>query len=73
MRAGMPRSSAVHEHLPAPPVLKYAADQSEIWTEEGPLVAKPGGLVQGPRHVGLRRWAGVDKNTPIGEDTGSEG
>lgn len=68
MRAGMPRSSALAEHLPEPPVLKHAADQSEIWTDEGPLLGKPGGLVQGPRHVGLRRWAGVDKDTPLDEE-----
>lgn len=67
MRADMPKSSAL-DHLPPPPTLKRGVDQSEIWEGDAPVVAKAGGIIQGPRHVGLRRWAGVSSDTPIGDD-----
>jgi hypothetical protein len=73
MRAGMPKpASLTHVELPAPPILTYAFDRSEMYDEAGePIRAKEGGIVQGPRHVGMRRHAAtsqggwVDKNKPM--------
>lgn len=78
MRAGMPKpASKVAEHLPEPPILKNAFDD-DIYQpgldEQGqpvPYRAKEGGIVQGPRHIGMRRWAGVSRDTPIGDDPDS--
>lgn len=68
MRADMPKAGSreVLDHVPGAPVLRHAIDQSEIYEGDAPLMGKPGGIVQGPRHIGLRRWAGVDANTVIG-------
>ena len=71
MRADMPKSGSVSEHFPAPGILKDA-NQNPIMgiDEEGnevPLRAKPGGIVQGPRHVGLSRYAGLTADTPMGD------
>lgn len=69
MRGRMPTAQKVAGYIPEPPVLTRE-DQSPIFDPETekPYVAKPGGLVQGPRHIGLRRYAGVDARTPIGDE-----
>lgn len=63
-------SDEMRKHMPKP------AQLTNIWREglyeevEGeikPLMESPGGLVQGPRHVGLRRHAGITKETELGE------
>lgn len=75
MRAGMPTASL---HLPEPPILKnahnedlYEADLDEAGNPV-PKVAKPGGIVQGPRHIGMRRVLAeqglVSRDKAIGKD-----
>lgn len=82
MRRDMPkpprRASTVAEHLPKPPklVAKRFTEQGQPLGDEfllldasgAPQEAKPGGLVQGPRHIGLRRYAGVTADTVLGEE-----
>lgn len=81
MRAGMPRpASKVAGLIPQAPILKNALDEdlySPETDEDGnpvPMRAKEGGIVQGPRHVGMRRWAldeeygWMSKETPIGDE-----
>ena len=74
MRAGMPTAS-LNGHLPPPPILKNAFGEdiyhAETDPETGapmPWVGREGGLVQGPRHLGLRRYAHVDKDTPLDDE-----
>lgn len=74
MRAGMPTASL---HLPEPPILKNAfhEDLYQPETDEDgnpmPYTAKAGGIVQGPRHIGLRRYAGVTRETVLGDEPGA--
>ena len=44
----------------------------ESWTEVDELESPEGRnrLISGPRHVGARRYAGLDKNTPLDEQIG---
>lgn len=75
MRAGMPTASL---HLPDAPILKNALNEPLYHSETDedgspvPWVAKEGGIVQGPRHVGMRRHLGINKDTPIGHEPGHE-
>lgn len=58
MRADMPKSGRMaHVALPDAPVLRREGDLSEIWEDDHPVHAKEGGLIQGPRHIGMRRFA----------------
>lgn len=75
MRAGMPTASKkadLLDHLPPAPVLKNAfrEDLYHAETDEQgnpvPWTGKEGGIVQGPRHIGLRRYAGVSTDTDLG-------
>ena len=77
MRAGMPRSSSrVPEDvvLPEPPIMKNAF-QEDLYRpdtdEDGkpvPWQAKEGGIIQGPRHIGMRRFSTITRDTVIGEE-----
>jgi hypothetical protein len=70
MRAGMPRSSYL-DHIPAAPILKNAFDEDLYYAETDeagnpiPITGREGGIVQGPRHIGLRRYSGISKDEPL--------
>ena len=65
MRARMPKPAALlDENREA----MYGTDPDG---NPVPLMATPGGIVTGPRHVGMRRYAGLDKDTPLGDADGA--
>jgi hypothetical protein len=79
MRKDMPKAGSfriahevIAEHVPPAPVLVNEFDQSPMWHIDEttgmhqPWRAKEGGIIQGPRHVGLRRYAGVTKDSVLG-------
>jgi hypothetical protein len=81
MRGRMPTAGVnpAFSFFPEPPVLPLVTgvkktgeviptDQPLTDEEGNTFLAKPGGIVQGPRHIGLRRYAGIDKDTPIGKE-----
>lgn len=81
-----PESDEQRKHMPKPAALHTATGQFDRTStsfvdvqplgedpETGePLMAKPGGLVTGPQHIGWRRWAGIDKDTPLDEPAPEE-
>lgn len=77
-RNGMPRPAAkiasrntAAEHLPEPqPIIDpNKADGSHVTDPEtGEVVKFEGGLIFGPKHIGLRRYAGVKKDEPLYDD-----
>ena len=63
MRARMPKPGHLLDDNRQP---LYRPETGE-GGEPIPFMERAGGIVQGPRHVGLSRHAGLDKNTPIGD------
>jgi hypothetical protein len=69
---------AAAEHMPAAPVATapdgtVLLDPYTIGSgDEKPLMGKEGGLLQGPRHMGLRRYSGMDSETPMDADPDEE-
>ncbi len=66
--------SAITAHWPGEPTLVTAEghqiyDLPGVNGEQGePLKGTAGGLLQGPRHIGMRRYAGVTRETVIGTE-----
>ncbi len=61
-------SDEMRKHMPKPAQLLTASNEPmtvDIDGEVVPVMAKPGGLVTGPRHVGLRRYAGIRSDQPL--------
>lgn len=80
-----PESDEQRKGMPKPAILTTATgmfDQARtsfvseepLGVDENgkPLMAKPGGLITGPQHIGGRRYAGIDKDTPLGDEPAEE-